>query len=315
MYFARARFAIDAGLLAVAGCSFPPLNDSLEGSFTTWREAYAVACLCVAVTLEVFAFVGKFTSHPALSSLFNNTLFFVIRIVNLVKVVALRFLLRAEARRVTELITQAEAYEESRNIRVRYKAPLFKTAYRCVSFVSVMTFFAARWHVYVKRLFSNSPLPLKAFLDFLTVLSASCMTVWDGIHTILVRYFADVFLEYLKAENVALTALTQRKVIGFGRAMSTALRGIESNYEEILRMVATARSVLRSLVFFGFACNAVIVCAVLYSYTDGTSTISLLLSGTLYAAYTIAETLDITFAAETLATEVRICMSTTAAVS
>ncbi|CAN7938135.1 unnamed protein product, partial [Ixodes hexagonus] len=305
MSFARARFAIDARLLALAGCFFQQPNDSLNASIALCCHVYAVACVCTAVALEVCAYVGRSTSHPRIPRRFNSTLFLVIRVVFFVKLVSLRMFLRRASTRIEKLIAQASGYEESRNIQVKYRCPSLKTAYRWLSFLAVTCFFTSRWHVFVRTLYAKTPLPVKAFLDFLTLLSASCMAVWDSIHNVLVKYFAEVFTEYLKAENVVLTAVAQRKVVGFSGVMNTILSRVRSNYEEIFEMVVAARSVIGLVVLFGFTCNVVILCAVLYSYTDNTTTISLLLSGTFYAVHVIADTLNVVFAVETLASEVK----------
>lgn len=304
MSFAERRFAKDAWLLALAGCFFPKVSESVKTPVGRWYWAYSVACICFTSAFEVSAFVGRATSSSRGLLHFTSTLFLILRTVFFAKVLAQYASLLFRSGEVSELVSWASKYERARNLRVKYRFMYLRMVYRYLYFVIATAFFATRWHVFVRTFYRDSPLFFGAVLELLTLVSASIVTVWDSIHSVLVKCFSEIFVEYLRAENVVLKAVSERRLLCFSCGPTAIIDCCTTNFDEILRMVVRAQSLLRFKILLGFACNMVIFCTFMYTFTDNKASTSLLFSASFYAALIFADTLDVACAADRLRNEV-----------
>ncbi|XP_070393949.1 uncharacterized protein [Dermacentor albipictus] len=180
---------------------------------------------------------------------------------------------------------------------------------RVLHLLVVTAFFTTRWHVFLGWMHASIPAFASAALSIVTALAAAAVTGWDSAPGVLAKCFAELFVQYLRAENRTLSAAAhgQLLVVGAGGRsddLRTVLTDCRANVEAVLRMVGAAQGLLGTLLLLSFGANMGVVCAVLYSLTDSSTPTGLLMSGILYSSLNFADALDVAFASESLANEI-----------
>ncbi|XP_037515635.2 uncharacterized protein LOC119392749 [Rhipicephalus sanguineus] len=327
MSLAEARFHSDSWILRLSGC-LTPLNSEDRLPERQSRGGYTVLTATLAITaslLELTSLLSRSLFGTRRLSIFNGGLFFTLRLLLLAKVSSQLATFLAMSREVRALVARAAEYERTCRQPATHRASLrCKTAYstrthevfqeisspsRALHLLVVTAFFTTRWYVFLMWVHESIPAFLSASLSIVTALAAAAVTVWDSAPGILAKCFAEVFVQYLRAENMALEAAAHGQVVVVGAEqrrddLRTVLADCRANVEAVLRLVKAAQSLLGTPLLLSFGANMGVVCAVLYSLTDSSTPTGLIMSGILYSSLNFADALDVAFASESLANEV-----------
>ncbi|KAH6931518.1 hypothetical protein HPB50_024883 [Hyalomma asiaticum] len=311
MSLAEARFRSDSWPLRLSGCLPPPHHeDRTPVGQCRWGYAALTATLVITASLlELTSLLGRSLLGNRRLGIFNGGLFFTIRLLLLAKVSTQLATLLVKSRDTRALVARAAQYERTCRQPPAHHVPLrCKTIGRALHLFVVTAFFTARWYVFLTWMVL--PTFLSAALSIVTAMAAAAVTAWDSAPGILAKCFAEVFVQYLRTENLALAAAARGKVlvVGAKERNSDDLRAVlddcRANVEAVLRMVETAQGLLGTLLLLSFGANMGVLCAVLYSLTDSSTPTGLLMSGMLYSSLRFADALDVAFASESLANEV-----------
>ncbi|XP_075748621.1 uncharacterized protein LOC119171370 isoform X2 [Rhipicephalus microplus] len=312
MSLAEARFNSDSWILRLSGC-LPPSQreDRLPERQSRWGYTLLTATLVTAASLiELTSLLGRSLFETRQLSIFNGGLFFTLRLLFLAKVSSQLAAFLATSREVRTLVARAAEYESARPLPAAHRAsPRCKTIYRALHLLVVTAFFTTRWYVFLTWVHKSIPAFLSASLSMVTAIAAAAVTAWDSAPGILSKCFAEVFVQYLRAENTALTAAARGQVVVVGAEqrrddLRAVLSDCRANVEAILRLVRDAQRLLGTPLLLCFGANMGVVCAVLYSLTDSSTPTGLIMSGILYCSLNFADALDVAFASESLANQV-----------
>ncbi|KAL3222367.1 hypothetical protein MRX96_050032 [Rhipicephalus microplus] len=263
MSLAEARFNSDSWILRLSGC-LPPSQreDRLPERQSRWGYTVLTATLVTAASLiELTSLLGRSLFETRQLSIFNGGLFFTLRLLFLAKVSSQLAAFLAMSREVRTLVARAAEYE------------MFEekcSPSRALHLLVVTAFFTTRWYVFLTWVHKSIPAFLSASLSMVTAIAAAAVTAWDSAPGILSKCFAEVFVQYLRAENTALAAAARGQVVVVGPEqrrddLRAVLSDCRANVEAILHLVRDAQRLLGTPLLLCFGANMGVVCAVLYS--------------------------------------------------
>ncbi|KAL1425376.1 hypothetical protein MTO96_019259 [Rhipicephalus appendiculatus] len=302
MSFAENRFNSDSRILHLSGC-LPPSHreDRLPERQSRWAYTVLTATLTTTASLlELTSLLGRsLFGSPTAEHLQRRSLLHPETAVAGQGVIA--------AHRLPRLVS-ASADTRSPSSAVRAHAPPARGT-SALHLLVVTAFFTTRWYVFLTWVHESIPAFLSASLSIATALAAAAVTAWDSAPGILAKCFAEVFVQYLRAENVALAAAARGQAVVVGAEqrrddLRTVLSDCRANVEAVLRLVKDAQSLSGTPLLLSFGANMGVVCAVLYSLTDSSTPTGLIMSGILYSSLNFADALDVASASESLANEV-----------